>query len=156
MIVSTGTGGHDAPSDSPRTKWDHILSVNVTSQAILTDKLAPLLDKSPLPKVIFVSSGAGSTAKVLDVKGNPDPKPLFAYGASKAALNNLMALYSRLKPGWKVNAVSPGRRRTRMNQVEESEETDPKLGAVRVVELVKERKDGATGTFSNAEGPMAF
>jgi NAD(P)-dependent dehydrogenase (short-subunit alcohol dehydrogenase family) len=90
------------------------------------------------------------------MKSNPDPKPLFAYGASKAALNNLMALYSRLKPEWKVNAVSPGRRRTRMNQVEESEQTDPKLGAVRVVELVKERNDGATGTFSNAEGPMAF
>lgn len=132
------------------------MSVNVSSIALLTDKVAPLLDKSTLPKVILISSGAGSIQVVLDQKNNPSPAPLFAYGASKAAVNYLMALYSRLKPEWKVNAVCPGVRTTGLNQVPEREDTHPRLGAVRVVDLVKEGPEGVTGTFSSSEGPMPF
>lgn len=67
-----------------------------------------------------------------------------------------MALYPRTFPKWKVNAVYPGVRRTNLNKVEESEDTHPSLGALRVLELVQEGDEGVTGTFSNAEGPLPF
>ena len=40
--------------------------------------------------------------------------------------------------------------------MEESEDTDPALGAVRVQQLVEEGLDGATGTYSSSEGSLPF
>ena len=43
-----------------------------------------------------------------------------------------------------------------MNGAELTKETDPKLGAVRVEQLVNEGPDGVTGTYSNLEGPLSW
>jgi len=67
-----------------------------------------------------------------------------------------MALYTQRFPQWKVNAVCPGARATSLNKMEESEDTDPALGAVRVQQLVEEGLDGATGTYSSSEGSLPF
>ena len=67
-----------------------------------------------------------------------------------------MVLYSKKFPRWKVNAVDPGARATGMNPLEEKDETHPKLGAVKVEELVKAGLDGVTGTFSDNDGPVPF
>jgi NAD(P)-dependent dehydrogenase (short-subunit alcohol dehydrogenase family) len=121
---------------------------------MLTEKLTPVLEKSKLPKLIIVSSGAGSIQRVLERKDMPPP--LFLHGSSKASVNHLMAMYTRKFPRWKVNAVCPGARATKINKLEMSENTDPALGAVRVMELVNEGLDGVTGTYSNMEGPLPF
>ena len=150
-----GTGGQDLPDGATeRQKGAHVYNVNVTSAVLLTTRLAPLLEKSKLPKLIFVSSDRGSIQRLL-AQQDKHP-PLFFYGSSKAAVNHLMALYTQRCPKWKVNAVCPGARATGLNKMDENEDTDPALGAVRVQQLVEEGLDGVTGTYSNSEGPLPF
>jgi NAD(P)-dependent dehydrogenase (short-subunit alcohol dehydrogenase family) len=102
---------------------------------------------------MFISSGAGSLSK-LQVR-----EPLsenFMYGSSKSAVNYLTIHYARKYPEWKVNSVCPGLRATKASGVDLNDETDPAKGAVRVLELIKEGKDGVTGTYSNSEGPIQW
>ena len=150
-----GTGGQDLPEGATeREKGAHVYNVNVTSAVLLTNRLTPLLEKSKLPKLIFVSSDRGSIQRLLNQQDQH--APLFFYGSSKAAVNHLMALYAQRYPKWKVNAVCPGARATSLNRMDESEDTDPALGAVRVQQLVEEGLNGVTGTYSNSEGPLPF
>lgn len=145
---------------TPREHGAKILDVNVTSAQLLTDKMIPLLEKSRLPKVIFVSSGAGSIQRMLDrpklMEGPKMPASPVWYCASKTAMNYLAAYYSKRFPTWKSNTVCPGFRATKINGAELNDDTDPALGAVRVMELVKEGPDGVTGTYSNKDEKLPW
>ena len=155
LINNAGTAGRDLPpGKSLRQIYDHCYSVNVTSAAVLTETVTPLLEKSKLPKVIFVSSRLGSIARVLEP--NVDLVPLPFYNSSKSAMNMLCAFYAVKHPGWKVNAVCPGLNATGLNTVKLTEETDPKKGAIRALQLVLEGPDGVTGTYSEKEGAVAW
>ncbi|GAD94648.1 short chain dehydrogenase/reductase family protein [Paecilomyces variotii No. 5] len=70
-----------------RNTYNQILSVNLTSVAVICAAFAPLLYKSRDPKVINVSSGLGSIQNALTKKmGRSVP-----YGTSKVGLNGLTA-----------------------------------------------------------------
>jgi NAD(P)-dependent dehydrogenase (short-subunit alcohol dehydrogenase family) len=154
--MKTGTAGQDLPEGTPKRKEAaHVYNTNVTSVALLTDKLAPLLERSKNPKVINLSSFVGSIERCAQYQEQP-PSFFQYYASSKAALNFLTVYYAKKYPKFKVNAVDPGKRATAMNGAELNEETDPKLGAVRVAELVKEGPDGISGTYSNNEGPLPW
>jgi NAD(P)-dependent dehydrogenase (short-subunit alcohol dehydrogenase family) len=154
LINNAGTAAQHLPKESTlRQKFDHTFSVNVTSQAVLTERFAPLLEKSKLPKVIFVSSIVASIESTLQ---GGEPYPGIWYSSSKSALNALAVWYAKSNPRWKVNAVCPGYRATGLNGAELTEETDPKLGAVRVVELVAEGPDGVSGTYSNKDRTLPW
>ncbi|ETI24786.1 hypothetical protein G647_04156 [Cladophialophora carrionii CBS 160.54] len=153
LVNNAGTAAqHLGPDATLRERFDLCMNVNVTSTAVLTDKLALLLEKSALPKVIFISSTVGSiqtNLKALTYKG-------VWYNASKTAVNMLAVHYAKVYPRWKVNSVCPGYRATGLNNAELTDETDPRLGAVRAAELVAEGPDGVTGTFSRADGPVPW
>jgi NAD(P)-dependent dehydrogenase (short-subunit alcohol dehydrogenase family) len=151
LINNAGTAGKANGLDrKPREIYDEVFSVNVTSAALLTDAMTPLLEKSKNPKVIMITSGLGSIQRVLDQKSAPIPVPW--YSASKSALNYLTVYYAKKFPEWKVNAVCPGYRATGLNSAELNDQTDPALGAVRAVQLALEGKDGVTGTYSHSDG----
>ncbi|EXJ60381.1 hypothetical protein A1O7_04533 [Cladophialophora yegresii CBS 114405] len=153
LINNAGTAAQHLPPDATlREKFDICMNVNVTSTAVLTDKMAPLLEKSNLPKVIFISSTVGSlqtNLKNLTYEG-------IWYNASKTGENALAVFYAKMYPRWKVNSVCPGYRATKLNGAELTDETDPKLGAIRAAELVAEGPDGVTGTFSRTDGPVPW
>ncbi|KIV82243.1 hypothetical protein PV11_04366 [Exophiala sideris] len=154
LINNAGTAGRDLPETATlREKYDLTFNVNVTSTAVLTDKLIPLLEKSQIPKIIFISSGLGSIQRTLE-KGKPIPVPW--YNASKTAINAITAYYAQLHPDFKVNSVCPGHRATGLNGAELSEEMHPKHGAVRVGQLVAEGSEGVSGTYSTSEGPLPW
>lgn len=157
LVNNAGTAGNDlGPRENTtlRQKYEHVYSVNVTSTAVLTDTLLPLLEKSSLPKIIFVSSALGSIGAFMN--GYPII-PVPYYNSSKSAMNMLAAYYARTHPDWKVNAVCPGLNKTGLSdQTPLNEETDPKNGAIRTCQLVEEGKDGVTGTYSNKEGPLPW
>ena len=68
---------------------------------------APLLRSSARPRIVFVSSGAGSHGD--PVFGLASANPMGAsYAASKAALNALAVKVAREMPDARVNAVCPG------------------------------------------------
>jgi len=146
LVNNAGTAAHHAPKETTiREKFDLCMNVNVTSTAVLTEKLVPLLEKSSLPKVIFISSTLGSIQTTLD-RGVMYKGPW--YSSSKSAMNALAVYYAKLYPRWKVNSVCPGHRSTGLNSLELSEASDPKHGAIRAAELVAEGPDGVTGTYS--------
>ncbi|OAG44298.1 hypothetical protein AYO21_01294 [Fonsecaea monophora] len=101
LINNAGTAAQHLPQDATvRQKFDLCMNVNVTSTAVLTDKLLPLLEQSKLPKIIFITSTLGSIQTTLD-RGIMFKGPW--YNSSKSAVNALAVYYAKLCPQWKVN-----------------------------------------------------
>lgn len=109
--------------------------------------MIPLLEKSKLPKIVFLSSALGSIGLVQ--AGRPI-YPALWYNSSKSAVNMMAAYYAKMHPSWKVNSVCPGYRATGLNGAELNENTDPALGAVNVVRLIGQGADGDTGTYTRS------
>lgn len=163
LIHNAGTAGRDmgeveggaflARGVSIREVYKHVYDVNVISAAVMTEKMIPLLEKSALPKIIFISSGLGSIAKFQDGYTFVDAP---WYNSSKSAVNYLSAFYARKYPTWKVNACCPGLNATGLNAVPMSEATHPRNGAINACKLALEGQDGASGTYTNTEGTIPW
>jgi len=107
----------------------------------------PLLKKSALPVVVFVSSDMASTT----VMARPGSFiHSVAYNTSKAALNSYLASYAHAFPEAKVNAVTPGYTSTKLNGF-----SGPKSaadGAAIIVKYALLDKDGPTSKFFDENG----
>lgn len=84
------------------------LDVNLLGALRVLQAAVPLLRASARPRIVNISSGAGSLAH------NSAARPLPAYCISKAALNMLTRRAARDLPGITVVSVSPGWVRTDM------------------------------------------
>ncbi len=82
-------------------------ATNTVGPLLVTQAFHPMLAKSPAPRVINVSSGAGQLAE-----GLQDWAP--AYSMSKTALNALTQHFAAALPRFAINSVSPGWVRTDM------------------------------------------
>ena len=113
------------------------------SQAFLPDMVA-----AGWGRVVMVSSGAGSFAHGV-FAGTP------GYSLSKAALNALTVLLATetRDTGVLVNAVNPGRVRTRMMP---AATTTPEDAAADVVWAATLADDGPTGTLLRGRRPVAW
>lgn len=81
------------------------VATNAAGAAASVEHFVPLLSRAENPRVVFMSSGAGSLKLAHDfgfVKDYP------AYSVSKAAENMVMLYYHHRFPDWKVNASNPG------------------------------------------------
>lgn len=84
------------------------LDINVLGPLRVLQAAGPLLRRAPVPRIVNISSGAGSLAH------NSASRPQPAYCISKAALNMLTRRAARDLPGFAVVSVSPGWVRTDM------------------------------------------
>jgi NAD(P)-dependent dehydrogenase (short-subunit alcohol dehydrogenase family) len=86
--------------------WDQLLAINLTANWHLIRYFDALLQKSDAGRVVFVSSGAASSAKAY--RG--------PYSLSKAALDVLVRTYAAetASSPLRVNLFNPGPTRTRM------------------------------------------
>lgn len=84
------------------------LDINLLGSLRMVQALLPLLRQSDHPRVVNVSSGAGSLAH------NSARQPVPAYAISKAALNMLTRCAARDLPGITTVSISPGWIRTDM------------------------------------------
>lgn len=86
--------------------WDRVMAVNLTASYRLIRSVEPLLRASGRPRAIFLTSGRASR-----------PKAFWGpYGASKAALENLVRTWADELENTPVRAVllDPGQMRTKM------------------------------------------
>ncbi|KAK6854987.1 hypothetical protein PG995_008519 [Apiospora arundinis] len=124
------------------------VSTNAAGSAATVEHFIPLLSRAENPRIIFMTSGAGSLKLAHDfgfVKDYP------AYCISKAAENMVMLYYHHRFPQWKVNVCNPGFRATKLtNYGKGSTETPGPIaeGAVNAVRLSLLGKNGESGTHT--------
>ncbi|KAI1845501.1 hypothetical protein JX265_011611 [Neoarthrinium moseri] len=130
------------------------METNVAGQAATVENFEFLLRKADNPRVIFMSTGAGSFEFISDHKGLVLTWP--SYCVSKAALNMLMVYYFHKFPNWKVNACCPGFRATNLNNFGQgsggAKPGPVDEGAINAVRLSLLGKDGESGTYTQLEG----
>lgn len=134
-----------------------VFETNVFGVITVTNALLPLLRRSSAPRIVNVSSAAGS----LTIASNPDG-PLSglpasaAYTPSKTALNALTVQYANelRKDGILVNAADPGFVDTDINNHTGYLTTEQ--GVAAVVRLATLDADGPTGGFFSTDGPLPW
>ncbi|KAK2601317.1 hypothetical protein N8I77_010775 [Diaporthe amygdali] len=124
------------------------VATNAAGSAASVEHFVPLLSKADNPRVVFMSSGAGSL-KLAHQFGFAKDYP--AYCVSKAAENMVMIYYYLRFPEWKVNASNPGFRATKINNYGAGVNETPgpiSEGASNAVRLSLLGKDGESGTHT--------
>jgi NAD(P)-dependent dehydrogenase (short-subunit alcohol dehydrogenase family) len=111
---------------------------NVIGTLRVTQAFLPLLEKSPSPRVINVSSGAGQ------LEGEPQAWAP-AYSISKTALNMLTQQLTAVLPQLMVNSMCPGWCRTEMGG--EDAPRSPEEGADTLIWLALEAPHSLRGKF---------
>lgn len=109
VVNNAGTLGPSPLPDLSRFPLDGLreaFEANVIAPLALIQEAAELLELSPRPTVINITSDA--SVEPYEGWGG--------YGASKAALDRISAVLAAERPGWTVWAVDPGDMRTQMHQ----------------------------------------
>jgi NAD(P)-dependent dehydrogenase (short-subunit alcohol dehydrogenase family) len=137
--------GDETLADLNVDGFDQAFAVNVTGVARVTQALLPLLLHSPTPRIVNVSSGAGSIGEKTDHR-------YYCYGASKAALNCFtVGLANELRPrNVPVVAISPGWVRTDMGGPEA--ELSPEESAAALAGTILKLSMDHSGTFLDRFG----
>lgn len=150
--------GADFAGQVPRTAdVDHVRFVfetNVFGVITVTSAFLPLLRLSSTPRIVNVSSSAGSFAAISDL-ASTDPIAL-GYVPSKTALTAVTMMYARdlARERILVNAVCPGFVATDLNNHHGT--GTAAQGAVAAVRMATITPDGPTGTFTDAAGPVPW
>ncbi|MEU7895259.1 SDR family oxidoreductase [Nonomuraea sp. NPDC049152] len=160
----TGSGqvspedAHDqVPSSVDLDMVRAVFETNVFGVIAVTNAMLPLLRRSPAPRIVNVSSAAGS----LTIASDPDG-PLAgllasaAYTPSKTALNALTVQYANelRKDGILINAADPGYVDTEINN--HSGYLTVAQGAAILVRLATLGADGPTGGFFSEAGSVPW
>ena len=150
--------GADFAGQVPRfADVNHVRAVfetNVFGVITVTSAFLPLLRLSTAPRIVNVSSSAGSLASISDF-ANTDPIAL-GYVPSKTALTAVTMMYARdlADEGILVNAVCPGFVATDLNNHRGIR--TPAEGAASAVRMATIDAGGPTGTFTDDQGPVAW
>ena len=152
LINNAGVGPQDG-LDKPKTietteeELQHVFGTNLFATIAVTREFLPLLKKSPAGRIVNLSSILGSIALHADPASPIAGAKLFAYDASKAALNMFTVhLAAELKGTHiKVNSAHPGWVKTEMGGSNATLEVED--GAKTSVELALIDADGPDGRF---------
>ena len=145
------SGGRIDPSEATADDMRTVYETNVFGPLRVLHAFIPLLERSPAPVVVNVSSGLGS----LGLASDPDsPWGGFnfpVYSSSKAALNMLTVQYAAAFPRMRINSVDPGFTATDFNAHRGTQTVEQ--GAETIVRYAQIAPDGPTGGFFNSNGP---
>jgi NAD(P)-dependent dehydrogenase (short-subunit alcohol dehydrogenase family) len=128
-----------------------VYEVNVFGVARVTKTFVPLMQNSPNPRIVNVTSDLGSLGLHTDPTWRHYDVKTAAYGPSKSALNGYtVALAYELKDKFKVNAVNPGYTATDFNN--NSGYKTVQEGAAPIVKYAMIGTDGPTGGYFSDYG----
>jgi len=131
-----------------------MFDTNVFGLVRVTHAFLPLLQRSPAPVVVNLSSGLASLTRVTAADTPTYAYPGLAYPASKAAVNMLTVQYAKAFPGIRINAVEPGYTATDLNHHTGIETVEQ--GAEIIVRMAQLSPDGPTGTYVTTDGPLPW
>lgn len=129
-----------------------VYEVNVFAVVRMMRAFLPLLERSPAPRVVNVTSKRGS----LGEPGAWVGQPSMAYSSSKTALNALTVHYAREFAGttMKINGAAPGHVATDFNDFRGTRTPDE--GAAVAVRLATLPADGPTGLVFEDDQRLAW
>lgn len=143
-------GAEAATADMVREVFD----TNVFGVVRVTHAFLPLLQRSPAPVVVNISSSLGS----LHLAESPESPTFFypgvAYPASKSAVNMITVQFAKQFPSMRINAVEPGYTDTDLNGHTGTQTVEE--GARIIVEMAQTAPDGPTGGYFSAHGPVPW
>jgi NAD(P)-dependent dehydrogenase (short-subunit alcohol dehydrogenase family) len=129
-------------------------AINVFGPIRVTHAFLPLLRAAEHPRIVNVSSGAGSFQRILEPGTVEHAVMLPVYPATKAALTMLTVQYARTLDGILVNAADPGFTGTDFNNHRGTQTVTE--GTDVIVYLATLPPDGPTGTFQDRHGPVPW
>ncbi|WP_433220752.1 SDR family NAD(P)-dependent oxidoreductase [Dactylosporangium sp. CS-047395] len=144
-----------APPDSSVAAFRTTYETNVFGVLAVTNAFLPALRRSKHPRIVNISSGTGSLTWSAAGGLYQTAGTGAAYRSSKAALNALTLFYAQALPGFRVNALAPGLRRTDLNSRAQTADGDPAEAAAAAVRLALLDDDGPTGLFHQYDGTVA-
>jgi NAD(P)-dependent dehydrogenase (short-subunit alcohol dehydrogenase family) len=148
------SGGRIVPGETTVDDMRKVYETNVFGPVRVLHAFIPLLERSPAPVVVNVSSGVGSLALASD-PGSPLSEANYpVYASSKAALNMLTIRYAAAFPMMRINSVDPGFTATDFNQHRGTQTVEEGAGAIVRYALVA--RDGPTGGFFDMNGAEAW
>ena len=150
----TADNGVIGASDETAGHMQALFDTNVFGVVRMLHAFVPLLQHSPAPVVVNLSSSLGSMTKAT-TPGTPQyAYPGVAYPASKAAVNMITVQYAKAFPGMRINAVEPGYTKTDLNGNTGTQTAEE--GATIIVRMAQVGPDGPTGGYFEAAGPLSW
>ncbi|RDS63830.1 MULTISPECIES: SDR family oxidoreductase [unclassified Streptomyces] len=140
----------DTTADEMRTVYE----TNVFGVVRVTHAFLPLLQSSPAPVVVNVSSGLASLAGLSDPDSPAHFYQALAYPSSKTAVNMITVQYAKAFPGLRINAVEPGFTATDLNGRTGTQTVEE--GAEIIVRMAQVGPDGPTGGYFDIDGPLPW
>ncbi|OLR93024.1 SDR family NAD(P)-dependent oxidoreductase [Actinokineospora bangkokensis] len=155
VLVNNAGIGLDAGDAAETSLADYrtTFETNVFGVIAVTAAFLPALRAAAHPRIVNISSGTGSLADSVGPDATfPPTGRMAAYRVSKTTLNALTAFYALALPGFRVNCLAPGLRRTDLNARAQAADGDPAEAAAGAVHLALLPDDGPTGTFVSWDG----
>lgn len=154
LINNAGiTGELIAPEETLPQHLIPVFRVNVLGPVRVTHAFLPLLRAAHDPRVVMVSSGAGS----LTITTDPDRKeasfPHLLYPVSKAALNMITSQYAKGIPDVRFNLADPGFTATDLNRNQGTQTVTE--GTDAIVEFAT-TSPGPTGQYRDRDGALPW
>jgi NAD(P)-dependent dehydrogenase (short-subunit alcohol dehydrogenase family) len=155
LINNAGiAGGFKPVSETTAEDVERVLATNVIGIVRVTQAFVPLLERSPNPVIVNVSSGMGSLGRTTDPERLESTLIGLGYPASKSAVNMLTSQYAKALPDMRVNCVDPGYTATDLNGHSGTQTVEE--GTDAIVRMAKLDASGPTGTFVDARGPVPW
>ena len=151
-----GEGPEHRAADVPMDLLRKVFETNFFAQVELTEKLLPLIRKSPAGRIVNLSSILASLKLHADPNSPIYNAKSFAYDASKTALNALTVhlAYELRDTNIKVNSAHPGWVKTDMGG--QSAPMELNEGAKTSAALATLAEDGPTGGFFHMGKPLPW
>jgi NAD(P)-dependent dehydrogenase (short-subunit alcohol dehydrogenase family) len=155
LINNAGIAGRRASvRDTTAEDIRAVFETNVLGPARVLQAFTELLDASPAPVVVNVSSGLGSLGLASDPDGAYRAFLALGYPASKAALNMLTVKWAAAYPRWRINAADPGFTATDLNEHRGTQTVHE--GTDAIMRLACVAPDGPTGCYIDRDGPVPW
>jgi NAD(P)-dependent dehydrogenase (short-subunit alcohol dehydrogenase family) len=144
------SGGRVGPSEATVDDMRKVYETNVFGPVRVLHAFIPLLERSPAPVVVNVSSGVGSLGLASDPASPWSQANYPVYASSKAALNMLTIRYAAAFPMMRINSVDPGYTSTDFNEHRGTQTVEE--GAEAIVRYALIAPDGPSGGFFDRNG----
>jgi len=130
-----------------------VLLTNVAGYVRVMHAFLPLLETSPDPRIVNVSSGIGSFGLFHDPDRIEATAGTPLYAASKAAINMLTVRYARLLPHIRINIADPGMTATDLSGQRGHSVQD---GTDAIITFAFADEGGPSGTYRDRDGELPW